>query len=175
MRSKPWSSERVGLLRKLWAEGVTAAAIAAQLGGVSRSGVLGKVHRLRLGPPGGETCRYGGASSPQRRDSGRPPKPPQAEKRSAKTLLELDNQSCRWPLGEPGTSRFRYCGEPGADLENGVPYCEQHMRRAFVHRAKTAVATAAADEPRRAGKTRSPSIVPAAKQRVVAKTLRRRA
>jgi GcrA cell cycle regulator len=39
-----WSDERIALLRKLWAEGVPASAIAAQLGGaITRSAVLGKV------------------------------------------------------------------------------------------------------------------------------------
>jgi GcrA cell cycle regulator len=43
-----WTDERVGLLRKLWSEGLSASQIAAQLGGVSRNAVIGKVHRLKL-------------------------------------------------------------------------------------------------------------------------------
>ncbi len=43
-----WTDESIALLRKLWAEGVPASAIAAQLGGgISRSAVLGKINRLR--------------------------------------------------------------------------------------------------------------------------------
>lgn len=43
-----WTDERVDLLKKLWGEGLSASQIAAQLGGVSRNAVIGKVHRLKL-------------------------------------------------------------------------------------------------------------------------------
>lgn len=43
-----WTDERVERLTKLWAEGLSASQIAAQLGGVSRNAVIGKVHRLNL-------------------------------------------------------------------------------------------------------------------------------
>ena len=43
-----WTDERVELLKKLWAEGLSASQIAAKLGGVSRNAVIGKVHRLTL-------------------------------------------------------------------------------------------------------------------------------
>lgn len=43
-----WTDERVELLKKLWGEGLSASQIAAQLGGVTRNAVIGKVHRLKL-------------------------------------------------------------------------------------------------------------------------------
>lgn len=43
-----WTEERVELLKKLWSEGLSASAIAAELGGVTRNAVIGKVHRLGL-------------------------------------------------------------------------------------------------------------------------------
>ena len=43
-----WTDERVERLKKLWSEGLSASQIAAQLGGVSRNAVIGKVHRLSL-------------------------------------------------------------------------------------------------------------------------------
>lgn len=43
-----WNSERIELLKKLWAEGHSASRIAARLDGLTRSAVIGKVHRLRL-------------------------------------------------------------------------------------------------------------------------------
>src|SRR5512145_792177 len=49
-----WTDERVELLKKLWAEGLTASQIAARLGGVTRNAVVGKVHRLGLS--GRATC-----------------------------------------------------------------------------------------------------------------------
>src|SRR5258708_3785940 len=44
-----WDGDRVELLKKLWQEGISASPIAAQLGaGITRNGVIGKVHRLGL-------------------------------------------------------------------------------------------------------------------------------
>lgn len=57
-----WTDERVEKLKKLWADGLSASQIAAQLGGVSRNAVIGKVHRLSL--PG--RAKSGGASSAAR-------------------------------------------------------------------------------------------------------------
>lgn len=54
-----WSDERVEKLKKLWSEGLSASQIAAQLGGVSRNAVIGKVHRLCL--PG--RAKAGGAAT----------------------------------------------------------------------------------------------------------------
>ncbi|TIT88095.1 MAG: GcrA cell cycle regulator, partial [Mesorhizobium sp.] len=51
-----WTDERVELLRKLWSEGLSASQIAAQLGGVSRNAVIGKVHRLKLSGRGRATA-----------------------------------------------------------------------------------------------------------------------
>lgn len=51
-----WTDERVETLRKLWAEGLSASQIAAQLGGVSRNAVIGKVHRLKLSSRGRATA-----------------------------------------------------------------------------------------------------------------------
>jgi GcrA cell cycle regulator len=57
--SVTWSHERIALLRQHWAEGLTASTIAKELGpGVSRSAVLGKIHRLELKQPGFKR-RYG--------------------------------------------------------------------------------------------------------------------
>jgi GcrA cell cycle regulator len=56
-----WTDERVEQLKKLWAEGLSASQIAAQLGGVSRNAVIGKVHRLHL--PG--RAKSGGSRSPR--------------------------------------------------------------------------------------------------------------
>ncbi|CAH0339342.1 GcrA family cell cycle regulator [Rhizobium sp. CECT 9324] len=57
-----WTDERVERLKRLWAEGLSASQIAAQLGGVSRNAVIGKVHRLNL--PG--RAKAGGSTSATR-------------------------------------------------------------------------------------------------------------
>jgi len=46
--NSPWSEERIELLKKLWADGLSASQIAAELGGISRNSVIGKIHRLKL-------------------------------------------------------------------------------------------------------------------------------
>src|SRR5579864_5023627 len=43
-----WSEERIEALTKLWREGLSASQVARQLGGISRSAVIGKVHRLGI-------------------------------------------------------------------------------------------------------------------------------
>ncbi|MBA3448950.1 MAG: GcrA cell cycle regulator [Pseudaminobacter sp.] len=68
-----WTDERVETLRKLWAEGLSASQIAAQLGGVTRNAVIGKVHRLKLSGRGRSTA------SPTRQK-----KPSQASKTPAR-------------------------------------------------------------------------------------------
>lgn len=42
-------------------------------------------------------------------------------------LLDLTARTCRWPLGEPGSSDFQYCGGP-AEIKK--PYCPHHTMRA---------------------------------------------
>ena len=48
MTDLSWTDERVELLKKLWADGLSASQIATELGGVTRNAVIGKVHRLGL-------------------------------------------------------------------------------------------------------------------------------
>lgn len=43
-----WTDERIEVLRRLWADGLSASQIATTLGGVSRNAVIGKIHRLGL-------------------------------------------------------------------------------------------------------------------------------
>lgn len=69
-----WTDERVEKLKKLWAEGLSASQIAAQLGGVSRNAVIGKVHRLNL--PG--RAKAGGTQT-----AARPKRPAPAAPRPA--------------------------------------------------------------------------------------------
>jgi GcrA cell cycle regulator len=163
-----WTRQRIALLKRLWTDGETATAIAAQLR-MSKSGVLGKVFRLRLRPAAKATAaaaRSGKAVLGQRR-KGRPPAAPVPvpvpvpATASGKTLFELTNDSCRWPHGQPGTKTFHFCGAPGADLEGGRPYCERHARRAYVRKSPAARA-GAADPP-----ITSPSIVPSSEKRFV--------
>ena len=44
------------------------------------------------------------------------------------SLLELTEKTCKWPIGDPSTSEFWFCGHPS---EQGKPYCETHVSIAF--------------------------------------------
>lgn len=44
------------------------------------------------------------------------------------TLLELTERTCKWPIGDPATSDFWFCGLP---VKPGKPYCEAHVAVAF--------------------------------------------
>src|SRR5580704_11384103 len=164
-----WTRERIAVLKKLWADGETATAIAMRLR-MSKSAVLGKVFRLRLpsAPKATAAAARRNAASVGRRRRGRQPAksrviPAAPAVASGKTLFELTNDSCRWPHGQPGTKMFHFCGAPGADLEGGRPYCERHMRRAYVGHRKTPAARAGAADP----PIPSPSIVPSGAKRFV--------
>jgi len=43
------------------------------------------------------------------------------------TIVDLKEAMCRWPLGDPTSSDFRYCGSPAAS----GPYCAHHGRLAY--------------------------------------------
>ena len=43
-------------------------------------------------------------------------------------LLELTEQTCKWPIGDPAEDGFHFCGLPALD---GKPYCEHHVAVAF--------------------------------------------
>jgi GcrA cell cycle regulator len=74
--SAGWTNERVELLRQLWAEGLSASQIATRLRDVSRSAVIGKVHRLGLA--GRATTSRVRTSRPRSNIALFPARPPQA-------------------------------------------------------------------------------------------------
>jgi GcrA cell cycle regulator len=145
-----WTDERVELLKKLWADGLSASQIAAELGGVTRNAVIGKVHRLGLSG----RAKSPSSSSPRPRkarssshmlrvsrtsirgnnalayDYAAEPEPELIEipLEQRKTLLQLSDATCRWPVGDPGSTDFFFCG--GASNE-GSPYCTYHSRVAY--------------------------------------------
>lgn len=49
-----------------------------------------------------------------------------------KTFFGLENCHCRWPVGEPGSPEFFFCGHPSANFNAGEPYCEEHKARSMV-------------------------------------------
>jgi hypothetical protein len=106
-RQSCWTAERIALLKDLWAHGATAAIIGARLGGVSRSAVLGKVHRLRLladnsGPrppkPVPDIAATVTAPARRRRRTKYKQRARPIVERRYKTIFELTNRTCRWPV-----------------------------------------------------------------------------
>jgi len=53
----------------------------------------------------------------------------EVEKNSKKIgLMELTERTCKWPVGDPATEDFWFCGLP---VKTGKPYCEAHVGVAF--------------------------------------------
>ncbi|RJE82292.1 GcrA family cell cycle regulator [Paracoccus onubensis] len=184
-----WTDERVETLKRMWAEGQSASAIAKELGGVTRNAVIGKVHRLGLSnrndeaeaapapapaaekkagkkppkpaaSPAPEPAAAKPAPAPAQETAAQPsfvpvprrpivpagqPLPPQPsaneispealatvreiEKKARKlSLMELTERTCKWPIGDPATDKFWFCGLPS---QPGKPYCEAHVGVAF--------------------------------------------
>ena len=44
------------------------------------------------------------------------------------SLMELTEKTCKWPVGDPATPNFWFCGLP---VQAGKPYCEAHVGVAF--------------------------------------------
>jgi GcrA cell cycle regulator len=44
------------------------------------------------------------------------------------SLMELTERTCKWPIGDPATPDFWFCGLP---TQQGKPYCEAHVGVAF--------------------------------------------
>src|SRR5436190_24206461 len=121
-----WTDERVELLKKLWSDGLSASQIAAELGGITRNAVIGKVHRLGLSgrakSPSSTAARPRKARAhPHMMRVARPAMrgntalaqafeyEVEAEPELAdnvipigqrRNILELTEETCRWPIGD---------------------------------------------------------------------------
>lgn len=149
-----WTEDRVGALKKLWLEGQSASQIAKQLGGgVTRNAVIGKVHRLGLSGRAApsQPARTATAfrttrprpsqpapaqpSAPRRIEAVQP-KPVQAsapvpapipDLPGTATVMTLGAHMCKWPIGDPSSREFSFCGRRASE---GV-YCVEHARVAY--------------------------------------------
>jgi GcrA cell cycle regulator len=140
-----WTDERVATLKKLWLEGLSASQIAKHLGGVTRNAVIGKVHRLGLSgraapsQPSRPAFRPQrprptvSAPLPRREPIARPQVPPTPpspvlDLPGTATVLTLGAHMCKWPIGDPSTDEFSFCGRRAS---NEGPYCVEHARVAY--------------------------------------------
>ena len=128
-----WTDERVELLKKLWQDGLSASQIAKHLGGVTRNAVIGKVHRLGLSgraAPSKPARPVFKAPRPARQAAAPPPQPPVRyveEAPGAATVLTLGAHMCKWPIGDPSSDDFTFCGRRASE----GPYCVEHARVAY--------------------------------------------
>lgn len=141
-----WTDERITLLKKLWAEGRTAAEIARAMGSeITRNAVIGKAHRLKLAArnspiSGSVTKSAPKAKKPANtqktdrpmtrlgsRGSSNVPTLESIEIKGVK-MIDLKERMCRFPIGDPGTPDFKFCGCTSVP---GLPYCDGHARIAY--------------------------------------------
>ena len=118
-----WTPERVEMLTRLWAEGLSARQIAAKLGGVTRNAVIGKAHRLNL-------QRGAPIAAPQ-------PEPPTPVREEPPQILSPDVKPwmCRWSIDDPGRHGFFICGKTA---QPGRHYCAEHLTMSYLERRRTA-------------------------------------
>ena len=144
-----WTDDKVKILKDLWGKGKTASQIAEIIGGISRNAVIGKAHRLNLSAkiknkifnePNNNKNGDNNSDSKhnaRRRLSRSKFKSLLIEKdfepENPKQLEELDDSSCKWPIGHPNESSFYFCGR--SSLKD-FSYCKLHLLYAFQPRGK---------------------------------------
>ena len=141
-----WTDEKVAKLKELWGKGNTASQIAEIIGGISRNAVIGKAHRLNLSAK----IKTRSATSNENFESsidnknlklkrGRKSKfksliiEKDFEPENPKQLEELDDNSCKWPIGHPDESSFYFCGRTSL---KDFSYCKLHLLYAYQPKGK---------------------------------------
>jgi GcrA cell cycle regulator len=151
-----WNDEKVEKLKELWGKGSTASQIAEIIGGISRNAVIGKAHRLNLS----SKIKTRNVSSSQSFDNsleessskqkrGRKSKfqsliiEKDFEPENPKKLEELDESSCKWPVGHPEEESFYFCGR--SSLKD-FSYCKLHLLYAYQPKGRKEEPVADKDE-----------------------------
>ena len=135
-----WTEEKVAKLKELWSKGHTASQIAEALGDTTRNAVIGKAHRLNLearAPSKQSSQTSTSVNRPVRRRSAPISRKAKFqsilldknfEPENPKSLEELTDQTCKWPIGHPNEEKFYFCGRKP---EGEFPYCKLHVLYAF--------------------------------------------
>ncbi len=152
-----WTDEKVAKLKELWGKGSTASQIAEIIGGISRNAVIGKAHRLNLSAK----IKTRAAASNQNFDNSLVNKDIKErrsrkgkfrsliiekdfEPENPKQLEELDENSCKWPIGHPDEKSFYFCGR--SSLKD-FSYCKLHLLYAYQPKGKKDEVTEKDDVP----------------------------
>jgi GcrA cell cycle regulator len=139
-----WSTEHTEQLRALWGRKLSASEIGAIIG-CSRHAVIGKAHRIGLppierAPARKPPVRGRDRQFPRIRKRGRTPATIAADAELKDipltvigeprmlSIVDLDSTTCRWPIGDPRTSSFGYCGHPTGPASR---YCAGHHAIAY--------------------------------------------
>ena len=135
-----WTPKKVSTLKELWGKGNTAAQIASIIGDVTRNAVIGKAYRLNLAVK--SIPKSNNFKQVSQYQENVPPPERKTRKSRFKSLLmdknfepenpkmleELNEQTCRWPLGHPDERDFHFCGRKP---ESNFTYCKLHILYAF--------------------------------------------
>jgi len=141
-----WTDEKVAKLKELWGKGNTASQIAEIIGGLSRNAVIGKAHRLNLSAKI-KTRTATSSQSFENSAEGKNIKSNRGRKNKFKSLIiekdfepenpkqleELDESSCKWPIGHPDEKSFYFCGR--SSLKD-FSYCKLHLLYAYQPKGK---------------------------------------
>ena len=141
-----WNDEKVAKLKELWGKGNTASQIAEIIGGISRNAVIGKAHRLNLSAKikTRSTLTNQSLKDYDQENKTKPRKTRKSkfqsliidkdfEPENPKQLEELDERSCKWPIGHPSEKNFYFCGR--SSLKD-FSYCKLHLLYAYQPKGK---------------------------------------